>query len=155
MKNALFLVCLLGILLSAQAQSLRYQHSDSSFSSRALKMIDDAAGDPGDTVEGGRLNSLTKWEYFMSSRIANDVSVNEDIWLPFYKATAAYFSAYGANCATNGYSGNWNCIGPYTNYWGSTYERAGRINSVWVHPTDTNKILVGGDAGGLVTGHLD
>ena len=74
MKNALFLVCLLGILLSAQAQSLRYQHSDSSFSSRALKMIDDAAGDPGDTVEGGRLNSLTKWEYFMSSRIANDVS---------------------------------------------------------------------------------
>ena len=44
---------------------------------------------------------------------------------------------------------SWNCIGPLTDFYDFNLETQGRVNAIWVNPTDSNTILIGSDAGGL------
>lgn len=104
---------------------------------------------PDDTSEGGLPNEFGKWEHFWRNRVAPDAPLTMSKQAP---ANTAYrfFLSQGHLTSTNAqsYNGDWNCIGPFNDYWGIK-EFQGRIDQIWVNPNDTNVILAGSNGGGL------
>lgn len=151
MKQALFLCLALicqGKISTAQIDSLyRYKHNTPDFSSAVQADINTAiANDPNDTLEGGTVNTLTKYQHFMDGRISNDAPLGADRFDSYNKAAKSYLMNLNLYC--NNAGGDWNCLGPFTSYYGG-YEQQGRVNAIWVSPNDTNHILAGSDGGGL------
>lgn len=105
---------------------------------------------PMDSSEGSDANALIRQKEFMGGRISNDVSVGSDMFAPLGIAMSSFVSSSFPHC-TGSISQMWKCIGPFNSYYGATSasEYQGRVNSIWVDPTDSNTILLGSDAGGL------
>lgn len=150
MKQLLFLCLLIPCCYAATAQydaAIRYRDTIPTFYVAMDTLIGRARIDTTDTTEGGQINQLSRFKYFMGSRICNDVAVGEDMYYPMDAALSSYFSSFSSYCPGTG-SGNWTCVGPFNNDYGG-YEQQGRVDAIWVHPTDTNFILVGSNGGGL------
>jgi len=157
MKHTLLLCLLVCSSLLATAQymtvydsAVRYRMSPT-FSVAADMLIQQAAANPADTGEGSDASQLLRWKYFMSDRISLDVAVGADMYAPMSSALSSYMTYYGDYCPGSGFTGNWNCIGPFNNYYYGTYsplEEQGRINAIWVNPV-SGTILAGSDGGGL------
>ncbi len=115
----------------------------------ATKIQEALAADPNDT--GKKAKMLRRHQYFMSTRVSRDVGYGQDITKPMNAAMKNFMKTTGSSCPSTGkFSGQWSCIGPFQNTWGTNnYESIGRINGIWVSPNDTNHILAGADAGGL------
>lgn len=104
---------------------------------------------PSDTGEGGLFRAFRKWSDFWGNRMSPTAPSG------LYKTEPAntayrYFMTTGHTASLNSqsYNGNWECIGPFNDYYGQK-EKQGRIDQLWVHPNDTNIILAGSNGGGL------
>jgi hypothetical protein len=155
MKHTLFL-CLLLCSTAVNAQyeaAMRYLDPSIPFTVAADTLIARAGAAPADTNEGGDVNALTRWKYFMGGRICNDVSPGGDMYAPLSMALSHYMGSSGPCIG----GGSWSCLGPFTSSYGRVSKSAldggeayqGRINSLWVSPYDTSIILAGADAGGV------
>lgn len=79
----------------------------------------------------------------MGPRISNDVAVGTDMYSPMVTALGAYKTYYNDYCPGTGFTGDWKCMGPFTDYYGtvgSRVESQGRVNAIYVHHTDTAQI---------------
>lgn len=152
MKHALFLctILLCYITVSGQAydSAIRYRLATPSFNEAMNHFILEAASNPADTGEEKLSGVLERRKLWMSSRMCNDVALGEDMAAPKSSALVSYMAYYNDYCPGTVYAGNWKCIGPFRDFYGLT-EYNGRIDAIWVHPTDTNHILIGANGGGL------
>lgn len=149
----LLLTCSVSLIAIAQIDSLyRFRQSAPTFLNAVEAAIQQARTiNPYDTSEGGVVNNLSRFKYFMGSRVCNDVAYGTDIFDPLNMAFKTYAANINSFCPGTGkFSGQWECIGPFQNTFGTNqYEAIGRINGIWVSPNDENYILAGADAGGL------
>lgn len=162
-KLFLYLACLLcGSGLSAQTSQLPVWSNDllttqsgerfGSIADKYLTQLD--LSFPPDTAaeEGGIYRSAHRWLRHMGSRVANDAPPGTPTVAPVNLALKLYLANKGDYCTgTGSFRGNWRCMGPYINTYNGVngMERSGRIESIWVSPTDTSYILAGGNTGGL------
>lgn len=146
MKHTLFSCMLIFYsCITANAQydsAIQYRMSPSFFT--AMDTLIARAGGIADTGDESPSYLLKRQKFFLGSRISNDVAPGADITAPMGAALRTYRSFMGA---CTGY-GNWNCVGPFTNEYGSAIGM-GRIISLWVDPDDSSTILAGSDGGGL------
>lgn len=152
MKHTFTLCMLLLCTLLTNAQSydsaLRYRLVSPSFYQAMDHFIQQAATDLVDTSEENVVNVLERRKLWMSSRISNDVPLGEDMFAPMNKALVSYMAYYNDYCPGSGFTGNWSCLGIYKDFYNQK-ENNGRIDAIWVHPTDTAHILIGANGGGL------
>lgn len=107
---------------------------------------------PNDTAEGGVGNAFKKWMFFWGDRVSNDTISSLEKHEPVNTAYQYYLTTlHSIGCSTNGFNGDWNCIGPFNDYFDGVNgeERQGRIDQIWVDPADTNYILLGSNGGGI------
>ena len=140
--------------LVASAQSydsaIQYRLNTPSYHLAMEHFINDALVSPYDTGEERASAVLERRKLWLGSRICNDVSVGSNLVAPMNSALSSYMTYYNSYCPGSSYSGNWNCLGPFINYYGTiTNEHNGRIDAIWVHPLDTGHILIGANGGGL------
>jgi hypothetical protein len=102
-----------------------------------------------DTTEGGNLRSFARWSRFAEERICTNAPQGANRFSPANLALRNYLGNINTNCDYEGWKGDWQCLGPYINTFGGQNEQSGRVDAIWVHPTDTNFILLGSATGGL------
>ncbi len=129
--------------------ALRFNYTAPSFYNGRDSILKVIKSYDSDTSEGGNLNDFVRWSEFASNRLVTDGSSGSDMFQTAAKAYFSYAKGLSTLCSgTSGYTGNWNCIGPFNSYYGD-YDQQGRVDCIWVDPVDTNHILVGSNAGGL------
>lgn len=151
MKRTL-LICLLACcrllgysqIPDAYDSAIHYRSGSLSFFVAADTLIARSVN-PADSNES---NPMEKWKAFMSSRVSLDVTTGDNMYAPMSAALASYSAYFTDYCPGSGYMGNWSCLGPFQNGYGSA-PHLGRIVSLWVNPNDSNIILAGADGGGL------
>lgn len=105
---------------------------------------------PDDTTEGGELKETSRLIEFMSTKNCLNAPVGTPRTQAWNSALNKYMKNMGNYCtnATGKFQGNWRCMGPFINNYGGT-ERSGRVEAVWVDPSDEDHILAGAQSGGL------
>lgn len=152
MKNKLLSCLLLCSSINAFSQydsALHYRYNSPTFYVASDTLIQRASADAADTGEGGPKHKLIRFQNFMGSRISNDVGIGADMTAPMGEALSSYMAHFTDYCPGSSYTGNWSCLGPFTNYYGAVNEKQGRITSIWVDHDDTSFILAGSSSGGL------
>ncbi|MBS1781513.1 MAG: hypothetical protein JSS78_00430 [Bacteroidetes bacterium] len=163
MKPILF-VLLMSVVNSVhtEAQSVNNQFPDSLTvnSSRPFHLkaqdyvVNLALQSPQDSSEGGYLHSLTRHIDYVNNRISSNAPIGTPLSQAWNKAYNQFVANKQLYCqqANTSFQGNWQCLGPYLNSYGS-YEASGRVQSVWIDPLDGNHIFAGAQSGGLWETH--
>ena len=154
MKQTLLAAILLlsGLRLFAQSDPLLYIVPSVSFDSAAKDRMNEIVSlIPEDSSEGGSHNAFSRWYNFWQQRISSDAPTSSNQLLPISKVLQDFMGNQSTYCNTDpsGYKGNWQCIGPFNNYFGTPKESQGRIDALWVNPNNNDEILAGANAGGL------
>ena len=159
MKNLLFLSmfvmsAVIGYSQTVYDTAIRYRNSAHSFYEAMDTLISRAVVDSSAAGEENEAELLIRWRYMMGSRICNNVPVDSDMYAPMDAALNSYYTHISDYCSmTSGPT--WQCTGPFNDYYGSmadypgTCEYAGRIDAIWVDPSDSSHILIGSNGGGL------
>jgi len=138
--------------LPALEQVLYVSDSNSSFEANAYNYLQAVITTyPDDSSEGGIINSTRRWIDFMTNRVSGDAPYGTPISEPITMAMKNYLKNTGSYCSNpNAYKGNWRCLGPYINHYGSGgREASGRVEAIWASPSDANYVLAGAETGGL------
>ena len=149
-KPFLFLLCFFLLLCSnsySQNSGLPSTNPDSlDFNRPSLKMAE-ALGfleqrlDPADTGEGGSHRKFAAFKTFWQARtVQNDSGRQQNMFVDYYRMLQKDLLAKktGAACGSGtGFRGAWRCDGPDS----AMEQRLGKIEDIWAHPTDTNKLL--------------
>ncbi len=152
MKRSLCCLLLLvaPFVLQAQDYALSRNASPLTFDSAAKLVLNRLISSyPSDTGEGGEVNEFRRWADFCGRLVSYDAPQDSSLLKPAEKAQWYYLNNQDLYCVNDpqAYTGDWSCIGPFNDYYG-IYERAGRIDAIWVD-SDMATMLAGADAGGL------
>ncbi len=147
--------CLACALSQAQSSFIPYNTLFSNSSIRFDSAIGIAVSqlqtaNPNDTFEGGVSNAFKRWNNFWDDRVSNNPPSGLTKQQPSNIAYGYYLkTGYSTACNQNSFQGQWKCIGPFNSSFNSGMEMQGRIDQVWINPSDTNEILVGSNGGGV------
>lgn len=144
----LWAACCATSFAQAYDSALTYRLSSPTLYEAMDHFVAAAASDPSDTGEEKRSEVLERRKVFMGGRASFDVSLGADMFAPAAVGLVSYMAYYNDYCPGSGFTGNWTCMGPFPDFY-SDYEQNGRVDAIWVHPTDTAHILLGGNGGGL------
>ena len=123
--------------------ALRYRTTSMNFrEAMELKISEVRVDKPADTSEGSGLYEFSRKALYREKFIGAGIATGSELFVP---ATEALMTAMTSNnyCMASA-GGGWRCIGPFKN----GYDNQGRVNSVWVHPTNPN-IVIAGTFGGV------
>lgn len=152
MRNTLTILlwaaCCATSFAQAYDSAVTYRLSSPTLYEAMDHFVAEVAADPSDTGEEKRSDVLERRKVFMGGRASFDVALGSDMFTPAAVGLVSYMAYYNDYCPGSGYTGNWACMGPFSNFYGGD-ENNGRVDAIWVHPTDTNTILLGGNGGGL------
>lgn len=152
MKKLLIPVFLCFVYFS-QAQSNQLKDILSNTNLPIAELIDSAEKviseneEENEVEEDGDAVHLNRWKEFWSIRNASDPQSENGTIHESVKKYAEYFDALTSNCNEPDLScssGNWSSIGPDDQGY-----HTGRIQSIWVQPSDPNYVLAGGHSGGI------
>lgn len=157
MKKVLFLCAFLFSIQDvaySQYAYYAYKKADTTFNEGVhYKILQMQSENPADTGEGSDLNAFVRWGEFMDNRICADAPIGTNITAPINSAMIHYLDNMNSYCTSSSskFSGDWKCMGPFNHYLNDTNgtEFQGRLNCLWIDPTDENHILAGAEQGGL------
>ncbi|MBS1775431.1 MAG: T9SS type A sorting domain-containing protein [Bacteroidetes bacterium] len=158
MKLSILTILFLCICTAAQAQNAIQQHilSQSNPTLTFADAVDSvyrliAAEMQYDTTEGGALRTFHRWSKFMEDRVCFNAPLGVNRLTVSSKIMHQYLRNLGSGCIgnTTGLQGDWQCLGPYLNSYNNGMEHSGRVDALWVNPTNPDTILVGAASGGI------
>ncbi len=147
----LFVLCLISTKAFSQGEAMIIKDTTVSFDSAtsyAYSKLEVVL--PDQYSEAGVLTEFNKWKRFYEGRIALNAPHGSSMFNALNDATHYFLTNQEDYCPSQGYTGNWECIGPFNDYYSpSVTEYQGRIDAVWVHPDTMGIMLAGAQTGGL------
>jgi len=134
MCNLSYSQTLIDSAMSYQMPTLPYNEA------RAAKISALQAVAPFDTSEGGYINEFGRKSAFNEDLRCTNAPNGADMFAAYRQVMRGYMT--GTNSFCDAGSGNWKCVGPFNNCYG-TFENQGRADILWVDPNDTSHLLVG------------
>ncbi len=93
---------------------------------------------------------FNRWLNFWTPRVDLSVSTIDSMFASSLMLYDRELAKSTNGCLGNPeYAGNWSYFGPDKDNFNALHDTVGRVNAVWVKPTDANYILAGASAGGI------